>query len=514
MRICATIAFVGCLITWPILFPINATGKGGGEGLNLLTFGNVETETWNGRNKLFAHALVGWIFYAFVMIMICRESIFYINLRQAFLLSPIYSHRISSKTVLFVSVPEPYLHESKLRKVFGKSVKRVWITRETKKLDELVQERDKVAFKLEGAETKLIKLANKERLAQIKKNKGAAADEQQQPVISHADAESGSLAARWVPTKKRPTHRTGKFGLYGPKVDTINWCRERLETLIPETNAAQQTYRSGKAPGVGAVFIEFNEQSDAQTAYQTLSHHQALHMSPKYIGMHPDEIVWASLKVSWWQRVLRRYVVVGIIAALILFWAIPVAGVGAISNVPQLMKLSWLTWLEKVPSQIIGVISGLLPSVLLSVLMSLVPIIMRILAKLSGEPTLARVELFTQNAYFAFQVIQVFLVVTLGSGAAAVAQDIADNPGGTPALLASKLPLASNFYISYFILQGLTLASGVVSQVVGFILFNLFYKFFTSTPRSMYNRWTNLSAISWGSVLPVYANIVVIGMYQ
>jgi hypothetical protein len=191
-----------------------------------------------------------------------------------------------------------------------------------------------------------------------------------------------------------------------------------------------------------------------------------------------------------------------------------VAGVGAISNVPQLMKLSWLKWLEKVPSQIIGVVSGLLPSVLLSVLMSLVPIIMRILAKLSGEPTLARVELFTQNAYFAFQVIQVFLVVTLGSGAAAVAQDIADNPGGTPALLASKLPLASNFYISYFILQGLTLASGVISQVVGFILFNLFYKFFTSTPRSMYNRWTNLSAISWGSVLPVYANIVVIGMYQ
>ncbi|ELR05553.1 hypothetical protein GMDG_07473 [Pseudogymnoascus destructans 20631-21] len=93
---------------------------------------------------------------------------------------------------------------------------------------------------------------------------------------------------------------------------------------------------------------------------------------------------------------------------------------------------------------------------------------MRILAKLSGEPTLARVELFTQNAYFAFQVVQVFLVMTIGSAALSVAQQIAQNPGSVTSLLATKLPLASNFYISYFILQGLTIASGVVSQVIGF----------------------------------------------
>jgi hypothetical protein len=36
------------------------------------------------------------------------------------------------------------------------------------------------------------------------------------------------------------------------------------------------------------------------------------------------------------------------------------------------------------------------------------------------------------------------------------------------------------------------------------------YKFLSSTPRSMYKRWTTLSAISWGSVLPVYTCIVVI----
>lgn len=504
LRVCAAIAFFGACLTWPILFPINATGSSGNVGLNILAFGNLDKNKTADKHRMFAHAFCGWIFFGLVMIMVCREHIYYINLRQAFLLSPIYANRLSSKTVLFTSVPSPYLDERKLRKVYGsENIKNVYIIRETDDVDEIVEERDKLSFKLETAEVKLIKKALKNRKKSLGKNAEPSAV---------ADAEPGSVAARWISDKERPTMRLGPLGLLGRKVDSIDYCREALTKLIPDGAAAQTAYRAGTGAPVGAVFITFHKQSDAQGAYQMLSHHQALHMSPRYIGMHPEEIVWKSLKISWWQKVVRRYVVMGAIAALIIFWAIPVAAVGLISNVPQLMTYSWLSWLEKIPKQILGVISGLLPSVLLAVLMSLVPIIMRIMAKLSGEPTISRVELFTQNAYFAFQVVQVFLVVTLGSSAASVIKDLSDNPTSITGTLAKKLPMASNFYISYFILQGLTIASSVISQIVGFIIFNILYKFLTSTPRSMYNKWTTLSAISWGSVLPVYSNIVVIGI--
>lgn len=133
-------------------------------------------------------------------------------------------------------------------------------------------------------------------------------------------------------------------------------------------------------------------------------------------------------------------------------------------------------------------------------------------AKLAGEPSISRVELFTQNAYFAFQVIQVFLVATLASSATAVAKQIVDNPTSAPSILANNLPKSSNLYISYFIVQGLTIATSVLTQVVGCLIFNLLYKFLATTPRALYSKWSNLSAISWGSTLPVYTNIVVIGM--
>jgi hypothetical protein len=132
-------------------------------------------------------------------------------------------------------------------------------------------------------------------------------------------------------------------------------------------------------------------------------------------------------------------------------------------------------------------------------------------ARLAGEPSVSRVELFTQNAYFAFQVIQVFLVATVASSATAVAQQIVDKPTSAPSILANNLPKSSNLYISYFIVQGLTIATSVLTQVVGFVIFTLLYKFLANTPRALYSKWSKLSAISWGSTMPVYTNIVVIG---
>ncbi len=130
-----------------------------------------------------------------------------------------------------------------------------------------------------------------------------------------------------------------------------------------------------------------------------------------------------------------------------------------------------------------------------------------------GEPSYSRIELFTQSAYFCFQVVQVFLVCTLSSAASAVGKQIADNPASATTILAQNLPKSSNFYISYFIVQGLTIASGVISQIVGFVIFTLMYKYLAGTPRALYTKWANLSAISWGSTLPVYTNIAVIGEY-
>lgn len=117
-----------------------------------------------------------------------------------------------------------------------------------------------------------------------------------------------------------------------------------------------------------------------------------------------------------------------------------------------------------------------------------------------------------QAWYFPFQVIQVFLVTTFSSGAAAVSGKIADDPTRAPTLLAKNLPTASNFYIGYFILFGLLTASLQLLNLVPLLLFLIVGKVLDKTPRKMFNRYTQLGGLGWGAIYPKMTNLGVIGL--
>lgn len=133
------------------------------------------------------------------------------------------------------------------------------------------------------------------------------------------------------------------------------------------------------------------------------------------------------------------------------------------------------------------------------------------MAKFGGAPSLAAVELTTQNFYFAFEVIQVFLVVTISSSASSVVTKIINNPTSAASLLAENIPTASNFYISYIILQGLSFSAGALLQISGLILGKVLGRLLDNTPRKMYSRWSNLAGLGWGTVYPVFTLLAVIG---
>jgi calcium permeable stress-gated cation channel len=507
IKLCIVICFVGCCISWPVLFPVNATGGGSESQLNILSFSNVRADSQVAKLRYLAHVFVAWIFIGFIFFLVTREMIYYVNLRQAYLMSPLYAQRMSSRTVLFQSVPVEYADEHKIRRMFGDQLKNVWVASEVKELEEMVEERTKAAMKLEAAETKLIKLANNARLKSLKKGG-------QQP-ISMADeelgAESGSAAARWVRPKARPTHRLKP--IIGKKVDTINWARGEMARLNPLIEREQNIYRAGEAKPRNAVFVEFYNQVDAQAAFQMLAHHKMLHMAPRVVGMVPEEIIWSNLGMTWKTATSRNIISIAAATALTIFWSFPVAIVGSISQINTLTTvLPWLNFINDIPQVILGVVTNLLPSVMLAILVSLVPVFFRLLGKLAGKPTLSTVELRCHESFFWFQVLQVFLVTTMTSAASSAVPTILKNPGSIPTLLAQSIPRASNFYVSYVILQGLTFAAGALVQIAGLIIFHLLGKLLDSTPRKMYTRWANLAQLGWGTVFPFQEILMVISV--
>lgn len=135
-----------------------------------------------------------------------------------------------------------------------------------------------------------------------------------------------------------------------------------------------------------------------------------------------------------------------------------------------------------------------------------------VLAKLAGLPTLTMVELFVQHAYFAFQVVQVFLITTLTSAASAALGQLLQDPTMVKNLLAQNLPKASNFYLNYFLLQGLFFGSAYLVQAFNLFRFHVSQRF-ARDARKTYVTWHRLQKIHWGGVYPVYTNLGVISKF-
>lgn len=135
------------------------------------------------------------------------------------------------------------------------------------------------------------------------------------------------------------------------------------------------------------------------------------------------------------------------------------------------------------------------------------------MAKLAGCVTLSQVELQTQSWYFAFQVIQVFLVTTMAGAVTTVIDEVLKNPGSVITLLSKNLPKASNFYINYFILFGLSAFAGTLLNIGGFVTVVLLGRILPGkTPRKIFQKLTKLSAPMWGSEFPKWVNLGVIAL--
>ena len=398
-KVLIVMSFVGCCITWPVLFPVNATGHGGQQQLDMLSMSNVVDP-----KRYYAHALVACVYLGFVTLLVARERLNFIGLRRAYFLSAAHAQRLSSRTILVMGLPITHVDEKAIREMFGAAVRRVWLVTDCKKLQDDVKERRKVALKLEGGEMKLITQANANRLKSEKKNKGA----------TDSNEAAGVEPKRWIDEKKRPKHRL--FPQLWKKVDTINWSRGRLQEFNRYVPEQQNEHLELNHTKISAAFIEFSNQESAHNAYQFVGRESKTKFSPRYIGVNPSEVVWENLGTSYSSRKGKIIVATIIIWIMVIFWAIPVAFVGALSNINYLTnKVHFLSFINHIPKVILGVVTGLLPVVLLAVLMALVPIFCGLLAKFAGEPTQSAIQLKVQSWYFIFQVVQVFLITTFAS---------------------------------------------------------------------------------------------------
>jgi calcium permeable stress-gated cation channel len=287
---------------------------------------------------------------AFIIVLVTRERLFLIGLRQAYLLSKPNARRLSSRVVLFISAPDEAIQENHLSKVFGPDAVRSWLVTNLDKLKKLVDDRNQEAMKLEGAQVELCKKANSRRW----KNRKANSTLQR---VSEEDL---------------PMHRM--MSIFGFKVNIIEASRNALLDIAPEIEKHRRSHPPKHHDHNMAIFVEFRTQGTAHRAVQQIQYHNPLKLQPRYVGVLPKEVLWQNLTIGAADRIFRGYVATAFIVAAILLWSIPIGFVAAISNINYLAdKIHFLRYINNLPSPILGFITGFLPPYIMSEFVSYVP---------------------------------------------------------------------------------------------------------------------------------------------
>ena len=312
-----------------ILIPIYAVdGKGesgGKKGLDILTFGNIlpSNSSRYGAPLVLAYVFIG----AFLYILYSEMKVF-VKKRQALLRSAAYQSCASSSIVLVTAIPKAYLSPDILFRIFNQlpgGVKHVWLNRNMKDLPDKVDQRTDLVEKLETAECKMIKATLKSEAKRQKKIGYTAPSATNEEVVIN----------KGVVEKKRPTMKIGSIPflssmLLGEKVDAITYCKETISQLNTDIERAKTNPESYEF--INSAFIQFNRPLAAHIAIQSVASSIPLTMTPRYIGIEPINIIWANLKLTYYELKVRQLVILAATATLIIFWSIPVSFVGVLSK--------------------------------------------------------------------------------------------------------------------------------------------------------------------------------------
>ncbi|KIJ24983.1 hypothetical protein M422DRAFT_194019 [Sphaerobolus stellatus SS14] len=501
------------IVTWIILLPINSAGikNNSTDGLNKLSWGNI---TEAASDRYIAHVVIVYLLTFWVLYLLRRESIIYTELRQTYLTSPSYSHLPQSRTVLVTSIPKKMCNERDLR-IWGSfvpgGIQNVWVYKDSKRLNEAYGERESLCANLEAATCSLLRDAMKAKQEQdnIETNKSRKT-EPLDPVQEELKIKM-ALLDKLVAPNNRPMHRPKLRGFWGRKIDSITYYKERISELNKTITRLRADDKESKP--LGSAFIQCNLQIGAHVLAQCVSHHEPLKMVYKWIQVAPKDVIWDNIDDGVYETRFRYVTSWMLSLGIIIAWFFPVGFVGLLSNISELcQEVKWLAWTCSAPTPIPGIIQGVIPPLFLAIIFAILLWILRGLAWYENLPLYSLLSISVYKRYFLFLVIHGFLTVTLSSGLTATASDIINSPTKTVSELASHLPDASVFFLTWTITRGLTGAGSALLQVFTLLVYFIKKWFLGRTPRQAYRVTFMMPDADFGVILPQLSLLATIGL--
>lgn len=298
---------------------------------------------------------------------------------------------------------------------------------------------------------------------------------------------------------RRPSVRSGPWGLFGNKVDAIGFYTRKIRELLPQWEMEKE--RALKERQQRAAFAVFNSRAGACVAAQTLHLPGGAEWN---VSLAPDPrgVVWENLPVRRLpDRVLRRVIVYCIVFLTICFYMIPITAISAIITLPQLEQtMPFLRPVVRLPI-VKTILPAYLPQLALIVFLALLPWGLQLLSWLEGLASKSEIDRAAAGKYFYFSVFNVFLGVSLASSLFIVLKKIINNPPSTINLLSKSLPPQAAFFITFVSLKFLVGYGLNLLRLVDLAKYHVKRKWMCKTQEEIREAWKP-DALPYATVVP------------
>ncbi|PIA36753.1 hypothetical protein AQUCO_03200017v1 [Aquilegia coerulea] len=282
---------------------------------------------------------------------------------------------------------------------------------------------------------------------------------------------------------KRPTTKTGFLGLWGEKVDAIEFYTVEIDKMSNEIEKERERTTNNPKSIMPAAFVSFKTRWGAAVCAQTQQTRNPTIWLTEW-APEPRDVYWQNLAIPFVSLTIRKLIMFVAFFFLTFFFMIPIAFVQSLANIEGIEKAA--PFLKPVIelSFIKSFIQGFLPGIALKIFLIVLPAILMLMSKIEGYTAISSLERRSASRYYFFLLINVFLgSIIIGAAFEQLDTFLNLSANDIPKTIGVAIPMKATFFITYIMVDGWAGVAGEILRLKPLIIFHLKNSFLVRTER-------------------------------
>ncbi|KAJ4728550.1 calcium permeable stress-gated cation channel 1 [Melia azedarach] len=283
--------------------------------------------------------------------------------------------------------------------------------------------------------------------------------------------------------EKRPTTKIGFLGLWGEKVDAIEYYNQQIKAFEKKMSLERQKILKDSKSTLPVAFVSFKSRWGAAVCAQTQQSRNPTLWLTNW-APEPRDIYWRNLAIPFVSLTIRKLIISIAVFALVFFYMIPIAFVQSLANLEGLERVA--PFLRPVIELkfIKSFLQGFLPGLALKIFLYILPTILMIMSKIEGHIAFSNLERRTSAKYYYFMLVNVFLgSIVTGTAFEQLHSFLHQPPTQIPRTIGVSIPMKATFFITYIMVDGWAGIAGEILRLKPLVIFHLKNMFLVKTER-------------------------------